>query len=1826
MSVLSRALCGLWRWGASQEQQTGLHRAARDSALHCLALGWLTLGLATAFCLPASGALRISEVLADNDGFLHDADDDSPDWIEIHNDSPTAVNLAGWHLTDDPDNLTKWTFPATNLVSGGYLVVFASGKDRAVPGAELHTNFRLDQNGGWIGLVSPDGAVADALAYPRQRANVSFGLGISNPPPVTLLAVGAPARWLVPTNGAWGYGWVVPDFDATGWGLAVTPLHYQVVTSGVPVLSVDFNDRENDTSANTQPGFSSFVIGSVGSVTAIQTGAVTRTFGNVTVTLSNSAPGIGYDDRFRSTPVNSGAFTLERIFRDFVFSRELTGTSGLDVFIAGLVPGQSYAGTIWSFDSVSANNRISDWYVNGLLITNNYTFNGNNLPIDDNAYQIRFQAVADARGCLRIAGRRDSASYANSPAVFLNALQLTPMGAATTTNGNLAALAGRNASVFVRQTFVVTNPAAFNQLILRLRYNDGFVAWLNGVEVARRNAPEALNWDAAAPSAHLGVEAEDVPLPGAAALLVSGTNVLAFQGLNRAAADGDFLLEPQLLATVKTEYPARYFVPPTPGAPNGPGYVGLVADTKFSVDRGFYDTPFTVAITTATAGAQIWWTTNGSIPSPSNGTLYTGPLLITNTTCLRAAAFLAGHVPSDVDTHTYIFIRSVLRQPNSLPGYPTTWQGNYPADYEMDPNVVNSPRYGPTLSNDLRSIPTLSLVTEHWGLWHSSTGIYPNAVQAGELWERPASAELILPDGPHGSTAFAVTCGLRMQGNASRDNARTPKHSFRLRFTSDYGPAKLRYHWFPDSPVQAFDNIVLKAGFCDSWPTRYSDTNVIPAGRGTRYRPEDSIYLRDVWMKDAQLAMDWHSARNTFVHLYLNGLYWGLYNVCERVDSRHLAQHFGGRPQDWDVLSGDVTYDYAEVKDGNRDAWNQLMALVNAGITNQAAYEAVLRQVDVDNLIDYMLLHFFAEAEDWPHHNFYCIHRRPGPLGPETRWQFVVWDQEIVFDQLVSRNRIEVSNPDTPARIYAQLRAWPEFRVRFGDRAHRHLFNNGALTASNCIARLQARAAEIDRAIVGESARWGDAREFTIGANPGTGQTFTRDEWWVPELQKLYTNWFPRQVGVTIDRLRAAGLYPRLGAPEFSQFGGGVPAGFTLTITHTNLTGSIFFTVDGADPRVYGTGAVAPSAQAYETPIPINAPTLVRARVKDGINWSALVEAMFYPPQDLSRLVLTEIMYNPPAVGATNGDEFEFIELKNAGTKTLDLSGLTFSAGISFTFSNGTLLAPGGFIVLVRNPDAFASKYPGVPIGGVYSGKLDNAGERLTLSHPLGPVVWSVAYDDEAPWPTTADGLGFSIVQQSGGATQAPDRGDAWRASSFPGGSPGADDPPPTVPPIVINEALAASLPPDLDAIELFNPTAAAVDLSGWFLTDDRKEPKKFRIPDGTIIPAGGYVVFDERHFNPAPGSPGSFALNALGEEVYLFSADTSSNLTGYSHGFAFQASEPGVTFGRHVNSVGEEQFPAQTAPTLGQPNAGPRVGPVVINEIHYHPDADGEEFIELKNITDAPVALFDPGNPDEAWRLSGLDFVFPTNTALEPGGLLLIVPISPEDFRVRYQVPANVPVLGPCNGVLQDSGERLRLERPTPSDTNGSGWIVVDEVRYNDKAPWPPEADGSGPSLQRRIPAAYGNDPINWAAAPPTPGRENSFPELDSDGDGLPDEWELNYQTDPSDPSDRDHDPDGDGLTNWQEYRAGTDPHDPRSRLQIQSISLHSAWVSVQFLAVSNRSYTLFANDSLDAATWVPLIEAPAHRTNRLVTIVDPVRPGQTRFYRLATPGPCLP
>jgi hypothetical protein len=1708
---------------------------------------------------PQTSAVVISEFMASNARTLADADGDYSDWIELHNSSDAVVNLGGWFLTDDAGMLRKWRLPDVQLAANGFLIVFASGKDRSVSGQELHANFQLDADGEYLALVHPDGeTIASQFAprYPPQQVDVAYGQ--ATPFEVTnLVAPRASTRVLIPTNNALGGAWTLPSFVPDGWISGTNGVGYGITDPPGP------------------PAGSRLLW------LAADTGVVTNTSGTVTAWADADGTHGNWVEAVRGTPRRTTAAFPQGTRPVIRFDGNVDGLALLDDASLRANPISIYV--VASIDAGErsaifiANYRDINGYAAGISDAVSQRVKWFTAPpgdvFDDGLSSFPAANLASERSCL-LTATFDAASNTKVLRV-LNESGTNGYSASGTfhaqasyaidtqlTVGNLdfgrqfldgdiaeilvygsvsqaqrdaveaylmdkyfasrprvpspligtdvgVIMSGVNPSAYTRTPVQVPAPVTFSQVTLRIQYDDGFVAYLDGQEIARRNAPgttgQPLPFNAAAltdrPLASARV-AESIDVTLWFAQLEVGDHVLAIQGLNDSASSPDFLIRPELIAetALTPALTTGYLQTPTPGARNNTdAYLGQVADTKFSADRGFYDTPISVVITSATPGVEIRYTLDGSLPTAGHGTIHTIALGISNTTTLRAAAFKPGWFPSDVDTHTYIFVRDVVGQSpagQTPPGWPASpLPTGQVLQYGMDPRIVTNASYSSLILDGLKSIPTFSLVMEQSNLF-GTLGIYANPSGDGREWERSGSIELIYPDGQSG---FQIDAGVRIRGGQSRALS-NPKHAFRLFFRAEYGAGALDYRLFRDSPVNRFQLFDLRMDQNDSW-------SFIGDCCGSA---DNAVYLRDLFSRDTQLAMNQPSTRSDYYHLYLNGQYWGLANTQERPEADFAASYFDGVPADYDVVKVDWGPFTVYATDGDLTAWTELYNLIKAGVGTETAYQKLLGNnadgtrnpsfpiyLEADNLIDFMLITIFTGNLDSAistfsgrPNNWYAIRPRDGRAG----FRFFVHDAEIaLLDVNADRTEPPSSAGDasvldsSPEWMWHRLLANPTFRVQVGDRIHKHFFNDGVFTPASAKARFLARATEIDLAIVAESARWGDTRR----AIP-----YTRNVEWLNLVNQLAVNtncYLDQRPAVVLAQLTADGAYPLLAAPMFSQFGGIVTTGFLLNIVAP--VGSVYYTLDGSDPRTLA-GGVSPAANLYSEPLTLDESTVVRARVFDSTTWSALTEATFEVARAFNTLLITEIMYHPlPGLEtdgtAVDGDEYEFLELKNVGANTLNLGGMTFTAGITFTFTNGTRLRPGQFFVLARNPARFATRYPGLAVNGVYTGKLDNAGETIRLAHVLGTPAVSVTYDDLAPWPMSPDGHGFSLVPADPNANPDADDARHWRASAFVGGSPGTDDPVSTLPPIVINEVLTASLVPDLDAIELFNPTTSDLDIGGWFLTDDPGQLMKYRIPAGSTIPATGYLLFDETDFNPTPGTNNSFALSSAGEAVYLSSGDAATNLTGYSHGFSFGAAAPGVTFGRFVLSTGEEDFPAQVAPSLDATNLGPLIGPVIFNEIHYHPAPEGDEFIELSNITATNVALFDLERPANTWKLSGLGYAFPTSVVLGPGQLLLLVATNPASFRARYLVPPDVPILGPWPGVLQDSGERLELQRPDPPDTNGViPYITVEAVHYNDKTPWPTAADGSGPSLQRQSDSTYGNDPASWTAALATPGQ----------------------------------------------------------------------------------------------------------------------------------------
>lgn len=1355
---------------------------------------------------------RISEFVANNDDGLTDEDGDREDWVEIWNTSGVAGDLGGWYLTDDPANLTKWTFPEVELTSGGYLVVFASGKDRADAAGELHTNFRLQREaGGYLALVKPDGVtVASEFAnYPDQSKDIAYGLGAEAGTPLTFFSAGAQAKWHVPTG-------PVPDWETTG-----------------------FDDS-----------------GWLGGAT-----------------------GIGFD---------------------------------------------------------------VSW--------------GDYLPL---------------------------------------------IG----TGGNVKAfMDDKNATVYIRIPFEVDDPAGISDLMMRLKWEDGFVAYLNGTEFHRESAPEDLAWDSSATD---GQRNEDDAVtffnyPVNEGGLVLGTNVLAIQGLNSSAGSSDVLFVPELVGVFKDpgNLVVGYFTEPSPGGENGARYDGLVGDTSFSVDRGVYETGFNLEITTSTEGAEIRYTTDGSEPTENTGEVYSGPIPIADTTVVRAMAHKAGFRSTNVDTQTYIFPSKVFGAglADSLTAVPTislVAQPNYDlrlmsvaSTSELPSSSVDPPsrsqvivalvggslhvriidvhiRRNRETNTTQRSIVVdkadASLVdaevkSELLALLNQSpfpdaSGFTPEMQREvidkailvsghdpripfvedsnNDYIEHKASIEMIYPDG---SSGFQEEAGLANFGGGFTN---FPKKSFRLYFRSEYGAAKLRHPIFDGfeyenfQPVEKFDAIDLRSGSHDM------------SSRGG--------YMAARFVDDTMLEMGQIAPHGRFVHVYLNGEYWGQYHLRERWNADMGSSYFGGEKEDYDAISANNSgseFQSGVAYDGTAAFWNETRSLLNGAdpFTNAANH------IDIDNVIDFMLLWTSGECES--------EFRAFGSRSQGVPFKFMIRDPDG-FMPSGGWNHDHPVTHNGPINAMTRLRNGgnSDYQILLADRIHKHFFNGGAMTAEKSVERLRKRYEEMRPGFAAESQRW----------------NFRSVSSWESYVNSWLNSGLSTRTASTIQRLKVAGMYPDIEAPFLSQHGGSVPVGGGVTMT-TNAS-AVYYTVDGSDPRLPGGGisptailapfsgdirdpedfvvsgdiwkylddgsdqgsawravgyddsswdsgpsqlgygdsglgtvvgfvdtdpvtggtqknattyfrkevmiddpadfshfviglryddgvavyvngievvrtATLPANASFDTfatgntpdentyfdyevpssrfvdgsntiavevhnrsagnsdirfdltlrgeidfsngtnitqPVMFVGPTVFKARSFNSASneWSPLTDTFFSLdtiPADASNLVISEVHYRPakPATAAelavaTDRDEFEFIELLNTSNQSIDLSGVYFDDGIGFNFADNTVIESGGRIVLVENLEAFTARYGDLGegmIAGQFTGNLNNDGERIILRKTGGEVLADFTYNDQLPWPVLADGNGYSMIFTGGNQTE----GSSWSAHSTIGGAPGAAD------------------------------------------------------------------------------------------------------------------------------------------------------------------------------------------------------------------------------------------------------------------------------------------------------------------------------------------------------------------------------------------------------------------------------------------------------------------
>jgi hypothetical protein len=1251
------------------------------------------------------------------------------------------------------------------------------------------------------------------------------------------------------------------------------------------------------------------------------------------------------------------------------------------------------------------------------------------------------------------------AAPSNAEAVFSNIIVHNNLGDVQTDVG--PEMLDINSSVWTRMDFDVVDASELDELYLDIQYDDGAVVFLNGTQVASLNGPVSLTWDANAATERpvsASVTPETISLTGFLNLLNDGANTLAIQGLNFAADDGDFFLGAEITAITNLEN-VGFLGQPTPGEPNVVTGSGVQLSPTISVDSGVFTADFPVEITAPDPLATIRYTTDGTIPT-SSSTAYAGPITITATTELRAASFRDDYVTSRLVSETY----------SNLANDVTSFNSDLP--------VLLLDTFGQTIG----------------GADQSAT-----------------SFTLFEPDSQTGRTTFdsdpTVTsrAGLKIRGSSSSGFAKKP-YSLELRNDHDDDDRDISLLGMP-----AESDWVMHSPYTF-----------------------DRAFVRNRLIYELSNQVGQYATRTQFVEVFLNSNnddltlsdYVGIYVIIEkikrgadRVDVEKLpSQHVtepsidGGYiikidradPGDAGFTAGGrglkYVYPKEEVITTNQTQVDWLTEYIDdfAGALNAGDYVnpqtglSYDDYIDIDTWVDHHLLNEIAKNVDAFVLSTYMYKSRGGKLvaGP-------IWD----FDR--SMESIDSRDDDPQNWLNNHFNGWwnrlfqnPDFLQQYGDRWQQ--LRGDQFHIDNIHGVIDEFTAEVEEAQVRNFDRWPAVSPRT---SPGPHLNGT----WEGEVAHL-KNWLSERV-VWIDSMFIT-------PPQFSQPSGIVPTGFEVGLT--SQTGTIYYTLDGSDPRLSG-GGTSPNAIQFTGPITVTDASHITARVRgssgSGATWSSIATGAYSidsPPP----LRITEVNYNPSAPTADellvdptfDSDDFEFIEIRNVGVEPVNLLGTQVVEGVTFVFPQ-TPLAANEYAVIVRNLDAFETRYGDtINVVGVFSGGLSNSGETITLLDSVGTEIHQFQYNDKNGWPLAADGIGgtLEVVNTDGNYADSNNWANSLEFDGSPGrtGDRGSGH-------VVINEVLSHTDLPRTDTVELYNPTNDDINIGGWFISDSETNLMKYEIPSPTLLAANTYMLFDELEFNPTPLTPGpnDFALSgAHGDEVWLTNIAGDGSIVAFVDQVEFGAQKNAESWARWPNGEGAI-YPAEML-TLGTENTGPRVGPIVISEVMYHPPSDvagfgasSFEYVEIYNPTQNAEILTN-------WIVEGgIEYQFADDFTMAAGEVILLVNFDPQAaensalldaFQIHYELAPETVLLGDYSGQLSNGGDVIRLMRPDEPPLDEPDFIPLlleDEVRYDDALPWSIEADGGTLSLTRQGETLWGNDPQSWFGLDASPGEINNGP-----------------------------------------------------------------------------------------------------------------------------------
>ena len=1025
--------------------------AAKISVSSCRRFS-LASTLAVMCMLPvhAAAAVIINEFMVSNDTTLADEDGQFSDWIELYNNGGSSVDISNWYLTDDQSELTQWQFPSTTIAAGEYLVVFASGKDRAVSGNELHTNFKLSSGGEYLALVLADGlTTADAYSpeYPQQFTDISYA---------------GNQYFDQPTPGSQ---------NNAGVDGVLEPVEFS--------LAHGFYNATQTLNLTTSAANAEIRYTLDGSTPSSQTGCTPPADGSAWAYEYYEGEWSVLPNFDALTPVTTGTANTISVApkqREEFYGLRFKGC--IEVTRAGL----------YRFSTSSDDG--SQLFINNQLVVDNDGLHGvqtvtNSLILDKGLHSVTV-TMFERTGGDQLSAHWSSPTRSNA---YISSAD----------NGRFITdpLTSPNNQNLIEFEFDLTTSGQFSFDTRVQGVNDNS----NSFWVQLDNGP-LWEFDTTISSTITNQMLSDRTAGVIAQSLSAGEHTLRFY----MREDGSILDSVTVLGTNC----------------DGPCETQVLEAEAAAVSGEFY----AAGSTTEPLKASSWLT-------------YSNPITINATTTVRAVAVKDNYLRANPVTQSYLFVNDIISQSSNgqaPAGWPTGPVNNQILDYGMDPEIVNaSPQ---AVRDSLTSLPAVSLVTDLDHLFHPDLGIYVNAQNKGRYWERPTSVELIDPQGLE--PGFTKDAGMRMRGGFSR-SGNNPKHAFRLFFRGSYA-GDLEYPLFGNEGTDIFEKVDLRTPQNYSWSFRGDNRNT---------------FLREVWSRDTQGAMGHVYTKSRYYHLYINGVYWGIFMSQERVSKEFASSYFGGDEDNFDVVKHNRSDNFRyEATDGTNSAWNSIWNYVADQQISAGEFEIIKQNVDLNSLIDYIMINAYEGDTDGSpsaflssfkrSNNWYAIFDR---TNPDTKWTFYQHDGEHSLgvrrlpdleENLLGpyppyngqNNEFFFKDYFNPYWLHAALEKNADYRQLFIDRSALHFSSDGALSTTQALSRWNSRKQQVSAAILSESARWGDAKSAT---------PFTVNDW-QNEVNFAENSFFSSRSGIVFNQLVEKGLASQIPTPELP-----VPSGTTVT-------------------------------------------------------------------------------------------------------------------------------------------------------------------------------------------------------------------------------------------------------------------------------------------------------------------------------------------------------------------------------------------------------------------------------------------------------------------------------------------------------------------------------------------------------------------------------------------------------------------------------------------------------------------------------------------------------